>query len=214
MRRARAAGGLQARRKLDRGQRKSASSYSLRGRVRCGNCGRRMEGTSRGLRIYYRCAARSIVPGSAVLATHPKIVYLPESAVVEPLNAWIGGLFAPDHREDTVCRLLDADATRADTARTAAADEAVVNVTPSSGCVVFTLRSRLELTPSPWSSRSIERRRSWKRPGSSSSACPRHKRSARRTWRRCSTTSAMSERHCCERIRPSWRICTGRWDWR
>jgi hypothetical protein len=94
MRRTRAPGGLQARRKLDRGQ-KSASSYPLRGRIRCGHCGRRMEGTARGPRIYYRCAARSIVPGSAVLATHPKIVYLPESAVVGPRNAWIGGLFAP-----------------------------------------------------------------------------------------------------------------------
>jgi hypothetical protein len=127
MRRARAAGGLQARRKLDRGQRKSASPYSLRGRVRCGHCGRRMEGTSRGPRIYYRCAARSIVPGSAVLATHPKIVYLPENAVVGPLNAWIGGLFAPDRREDTVRRLLDADGTRADTARSAAADKALAD---------------------------------------------------------------------------------------
>jgi hypothetical protein len=25
------------------------------------------------------------------------------------VNAWIGGLFAPDRREDTVGRLLDAD---------------------------------------------------------------------------------------------------------
>jgi hypothetical protein len=126
-RRSRAAGGLQARRRLDRGQRRSASPYSLRGRVRCGHCGRRMEGTSRGPRIYYRCAARSIVPGSAVLATHPKIVYLPENAVVGPLNAWIGGLFAPDRREDTARRLLDADTARAEATRTAAAATAVAD---------------------------------------------------------------------------------------
>jgi hypothetical protein len=52
---------------------------------------------------------------------------LPESAVVGPVNAWIGALFAPDHREDTVRRLLDCDATRADTARTATADQAVAD---------------------------------------------------------------------------------------
>ncbi|GLZ37152.1 recombinase family protein [Actinokineospora sp. NBRC 105648] len=106
LRRAKAAGGLEARRKLERGPRETKHVYALRGRVRCGYCERRMEGTPRSTRIYYRCAARSIVPGSPVLATHPKNVYLPELPVVDGLNEWLGHLFAPPQREDTVRRLL------------------------------------------------------------------------------------------------------------
>jgi Major Facilitator Superfamily len=45
-----------------------------------------MEGTPRGERTYYRCAARSIVPGAPVLETHTENVYLPEAAVVEPVT--------------------------------------------------------------------------------------------------------------------------------
>ena len=65
-----------------------------------------MEGTPRANRTYYRCAARSLVPGSPAMQGHPKNVYLRESTVLEPLNAWIGGLFAQDHRDRTVDALL------------------------------------------------------------------------------------------------------------
>jgi hypothetical protein len=127
VRRTRAAGGLAARRKLERGPRPTSRPYALRGRVRCGYCGRRMEGTPRENRVYYRCAARSIVPGAPVLVTHPKNVYLPESAVVGPINAWIGSLFGPEHREGTVRRLLAADANSHDSARGTAAAKAVAD---------------------------------------------------------------------------------------
>ena len=127
VRRTRAAGGLAARRRLERGPRSTSRSYALRGRVRCGYCTRRMEGTPRENRVYYRCAARSIVPGAPVLATHPKNVYLPESAVVGPINEWIGSLFGPEHREGTVRRLLSADANSQDSARGAAAAKAVAD---------------------------------------------------------------------------------------
>jgi len=102
-RRSRAAGGLPAARKLERGpKRRTKHTYALRGRVRCGYCQRRMEGAPRQDRIYYRCAARNIVPGSAALIGHPKNVYLPEIAVLDPLNEWLDGLFA------TVRSLLNA----------------------------------------------------------------------------------------------------------
>lgn len=52
--------------------------------------GRRMEGTPRGERIHYRCAARSIVPGSPILD-----MYLPEAAVSDAINAWIRSVFRP-----------------------------------------------------------------------------------------------------------------------
>lgn len=115
-RRAKATGGLAVARTLERGPKKKTKRvYSLRGHVRCGHCERRMEGTPRGERIYYRCAARTLVPGSPLLATHPKNVYLPEQAVLEALNTWIGMLFAPEHRDATVDQLLaSAGVTNAD----------------------------------------------------------------------------------------------------
>jgi hypothetical protein len=61
-----------------------------------------MEGTPRAERTYYRCPARTLVPGSPVLAHHPKDVYLPEQAVLDLL----GRLFAPENRDETVDQLL------------------------------------------------------------------------------------------------------------
>jgi hypothetical protein len=58
--------------------------------------------------IYYRCAARSIVPGSPILDTHPKNVYLPEAAVLEAINGWIGSVFDPARRDETVQQMLGA----------------------------------------------------------------------------------------------------------
>lgn len=107
LRRSRAAGGLAARRKLERGPKVTKRPYPLRGRVRCGLCERRMEGTPRKSRTYYRCAARTMVPGSALLATHPKNIYLPETAVLERLNGWLGDVFAAENRDETVAGLLD-----------------------------------------------------------------------------------------------------------
>ncbi|MCA1709753.1 MAG: recombinase family protein, partial [Actinobacteria bacterium] len=78
----------------------------MRHRVRCGHCFRRMEGTPRAERIYYRCAARSMVPGAAALNGHPKNVYLPEAAVLGPLNAWIGELFDRKNVDRTVATLV------------------------------------------------------------------------------------------------------------
>src|ERR1700755_2772848 len=86
-----------------------------------------MEGTPRENRVCYRCAARSIVPGAPAMATHPKNVYLAESAVVGPISEWIGSLFGPEHAEGTVRRLLSADANSHDTARGAAAARAVAD---------------------------------------------------------------------------------------
>jgi Recombinase zinc beta ribbon domain len=91
-RRARAAGGLAGSRKLERGPKETKWIYALRGAVRCGICRRRMEGTPRQSRIYYRCAARGIVPGSPVVDRHPKNVYLPERAVLDEVNGWLGGV--------------------------------------------------------------------------------------------------------------------------
>jgi hypothetical protein len=212
VRRARAAGGLAARRKLERGRRSTARPYPLRGRVRCGYCARRMEGSPRGDRLYYRCAARSIVPGAPILATHPKNVYLAESAIVDPINAWIGGLFAPDRREDTVRRLLDADATRADTAQPAAAEKAVADAEQR----LRRLHAAIEAGVDPIAlvERSTGRRRSWKWHSSSASACLPCRRWGKPSWRQCSTRSVTWGGRCDEPIPRSWRSCTERCDWK
>ncbi|MCP3803467.1 recombinase family protein [Allokutzneria sp. A3M-2-11 16] len=106
LRRSRAAGGLAAGRKLERGPKRTKRAYPLRGRIRCVICKRRMEGTPRATRTYYRCSARTLVPGSPVLENHPKNVYLPEFAVLPPLNRWIGRLFDPENRDETVKALV------------------------------------------------------------------------------------------------------------
>lgn len=106
LRRSKAAGGLPARRKLERGPRLTSRPYVFRGRVRCGICERRMEGAPRKSGTYYRCDARKLVPGSVVLATHPKNVYLPEAVVLDALNGWLGQTFAREDRDATVAALL------------------------------------------------------------------------------------------------------------
>jgi Recombinase zinc beta ribbon domain len=80
LRRSRAAGGLEGRRKLERGPREAKRPYVLRGCLRCAHCKRRMEGTPKHGREYYRCVARTLAPGAAALESHPKNVYLPERA--------------------------------------------------------------------------------------------------------------------------------------
>jgi hypothetical protein len=65
-----------------------------------------MEATPRASRIYYRCATRTLVPGSAAFHGHPKNVYLPEAAVLVSLNAWLGELFDPDKIDQTVTALV------------------------------------------------------------------------------------------------------------
>jgi hypothetical protein len=110
LRRSRASGGLEGRRKLERGPRAAKRPYVLRGCIRCAHCGRRMEGTPKHDREYYRCVARTLAPGAAALATHPRNVYLSERDVVAPLNTWLGGLFAPENLDATVTALLDSQA--------------------------------------------------------------------------------------------------------
>lgn len=95
-----------ARPTLERSRTSTSHPYALGGRVRCGYCQRRMEGAARRWGTYYRCVARTLVPGSPVLAGHPKSVYLPEVAVLGPVNRWLGDLFDPDNLDRTVAALV------------------------------------------------------------------------------------------------------------
>ena len=121
LRRSRGAGGMRGRAKLERTRTAGTRPYVLRGRVRCGICTRRMQAAViRKQEVYYRCMARTLAPGSATLADHPRTVNLREFDVLESLNGWIGQLFSPDNVDRTVTALVGSQAE----ARTAATSEA------------------------------------------------------------------------------------------
>lgn len=122
MRRSRAAGGMRGKARLERTRQTGTRPYVLRGLVRCGICTRKMIGaTIRDREAYYRCLARSMAPGSPMLAEHPRTVNLREVDVVEPLNGWLGTLFGRENLDRTVAHLLSGQDDRSDSAAREAA---------------------------------------------------------------------------------------------
>ncbi|MEV0799923.1 recombinase family protein [Kribbella sp. NPDC050281] len=84
--------------------------YMFRSRIKCGICRRKMEGAARREdTIYYRCNARTLVPGTGTALAHPLQIYLREDLITPAVNRWIGSLFDPVHRHQTVTTLLEAD---------------------------------------------------------------------------------------------------------
>lgn len=65
-----------------------------------------MQGAAIRKGVYYRCLARTLAPGSPVLADHPRTVNLREDALLDSLNVWIGEVFAPENRDETVAAML------------------------------------------------------------------------------------------------------------
>lgn len=107
LRRSKSAGGLRTARKQERSGRATVQPYRLRGRLRCSLCNRKMEASPRAHGLYYRCPARTLAPGSPVLAQHPRAVYVREAVICGPLNAWVATLFHPQNRDRTVQALVD-----------------------------------------------------------------------------------------------------------
>jgi hypothetical protein len=93
-------------RKIERGKQRERRTYVLGGLVRCGVCRRQMAGEMVRENAYYRCAARTLAPGSAALADHPITVNLREDVIVEASNRWMGRLFQPENVDRTVAELL------------------------------------------------------------------------------------------------------------
>ncbi|MEU8223631.1 recombinase family protein [Kribbella sp. NPDC048915] len=83
--------------------------YRLRARVRCELCGRKMQGAARKHAIFYRCSARTLVPGTPVADLHPANVYLREDVLTRKLNAWIATLFSSEHLDETAHALAAVD---------------------------------------------------------------------------------------------------------
>jgi hypothetical protein len=121
LRRRKSAGGLATARKSERSKQRERRTYVLRGLVRCGVCQRKMSGEMVRKNAYYRCAARTLAPGSAALADHPITVNLREDVMVDALNRWIGRLFDRENIDQTVTQLLGSQPTGAASGDVAAA---------------------------------------------------------------------------------------------
>ena len=68
-------------------------SYQLAGLMRCGKCGRRMQGQWNHDKAYYRCKFTEYYPGSD---DHPKSIYVKEAAIVGGLNRFLNEKFNED----------------------------------------------------------------------------------------------------------------------
>jgi hypothetical protein len=68
-----------------------------------------MQGAARKHAVFYRCSARTLVPGSPVADLHPADVYLREDLLTRKVDAWIATLFDPEHLDETAEALAAVD---------------------------------------------------------------------------------------------------------
>ncbi|GAC1602031.1 MAG: recombinase family protein [Acidimicrobiales bacterium] len=80
--------------------------YILSGRMSCGICGRKMQGSWNNGRPYYRCKFPSEYAISA--AQHDRTIYVREQSVVPGLDQWLTSLFDDDHIDATCAALAAA----------------------------------------------------------------------------------------------------------
>ncbi|MFG1770700.1 recombinase family protein [Nocardia salmonicida] len=87
---------------------RSSTPYLFRGRVRCEQCNRKMQGELLRGSVYYRCKASTLAPGSPKLHDHPRTVNLREDHLIGPVDTWLAKLFDREHLDTTVAALLEA----------------------------------------------------------------------------------------------------------
>ena len=80
--------------------------YVLSGMVRCGVCGRRMQGILEP-RPAPTTAASSPPSTPSASSQHPKTVYVKEASILPALDGWLAGLFDDDNIDQT-CAALEA----------------------------------------------------------------------------------------------------------
>ena len=73
--------------------------YALAGRMRCGACGRRMQGQWNHGRAYYRCKFDEEHPNAGT--AHPRNIYVKESSLLGGLDRCLAAFFDDDHIDDT-----------------------------------------------------------------------------------------------------------------
>ncbi len=100
-----------AARKLDpsgpREPKRTRHPYQLRGRMRCGICQRRMQGSWNNGKPHYRC----VYPDQYALANHvhhPRSVYVREELIVPHLDRWLARAFTPPRLPVTIAALTAA----------------------------------------------------------------------------------------------------------
>jgi hypothetical protein len=87
--------------------RRSRRAYLFRGLLRCGVCGRRMEGSFNHGRLYYRCAAsRDFVWQHRI--SHPPCLYLREASIAGPVDRFLHQELGASRLPDTLRRLAQA----------------------------------------------------------------------------------------------------------
>lgn len=80
--------------------------YVLAGRMRCGVCGRRMQGQWNHGRAYYRCRFTDEYPDTD--QTHPRNVYVKEDELIPGIDRWLASLFDDEHIDQTCAHLAGA----------------------------------------------------------------------------------------------------------
>ncbi len=103
---------------------KTERPYLLRGRLACGLCGRRLQGSWHHGEAYYRCQYGAEYAKSARLP-HPKVVYLRERDLLPHLDDWLAQLFDPDNVDATCDAILGAASEPASPAERVAATDAL-----------------------------------------------------------------------------------------
>ena len=91
----------------ERSPRRTPRPYALRGVVRCGVCGRRMQGSWNNGAAYYRCVFLSQYAAKNKVS-HPRSVYLREDQILPRLDNWLTTKFSPGTFPATVRELEDA----------------------------------------------------------------------------------------------------------
>ena len=87
------------------GRNAAPGRYALRGMLRCGLCGRKMQGNWSHDRAHYRCRFTADYPSPQ--AGHPRNVFIREDAILPALDQWLATLFDP-HNLDSTCDALAA----------------------------------------------------------------------------------------------------------
>ena len=85
---------------------KAGRRYMLAGRIRCGQCGRRMEGSWNHNRPYYRCQSHQ--NDQVDRNGHSATIYVREETLLPGLDEWLGELFDTEHLDDTCQTLAEA----------------------------------------------------------------------------------------------------------
>lgn len=84
--------------------------YLLSGLVRCGHCGKSMNGATMKSKPYYRCTATRPQYAVPSVPDHPPTYAVREERITAALDQWLADLAAPQNLDVTVAAILDADA--------------------------------------------------------------------------------------------------------